>query len=144
MLKAAVTIVICGVASSGAIAQSSGNAPVASLRPSAVVRSVEGLGLQAPAVKQKNPTLAGLLSFVVPGLGSFYAGNPKAGAFHLVVHALSYALIVGAAIDCENHPCEMSAATGAGVLVMLANDVVSIFKAAGDAHAYNARMAGRP
>lgn len=97
---------------------------------------------------EKDPFVAGLLSWVVPGVGSFYAGNSRHGVTHLVTHVASYALILGGAASCTTNysgaaTCSTSsgALVGVGFVALLVNDVWSIFTAVGDARA--TRTAGR-
>jgi hypothetical protein len=100
-------------------------------------------------VDRKDPALAGILSFLIPGVGSFYAGNSTHGFIHLGIHVVSYVLIVSsvsnAVNDCAFGDCSSSSTSGGelalGSIVLLGNDVWSIFTAVGDAHAHNGDQA---
>lgn len=83
---------------------------------------------------EKDPLLAGVLSFVVPGVGSFYAGNTRHGWTHLLIHAASYALLVSSATSTTNGKSAAGTA-GLGVAALLVNNVWSIFTAVSDAKA---------
>jgi hypothetical protein len=116
----------------------------------------------APAVR-KDPLVAGLLSWFLPGVGSFYAGKAGHGWRHLVIEAGAIAVaIVGVSQDGEDTSChsypdgyECTTVTGpnwtlclVGLGGMVVNSVWSIFTAVGDANNYNrgaapARQPGR-
>jgi hypothetical protein len=97
----------------------------------------------AQAADRKDPFIAGALSFVIPGLGSFYAGNQPHGWRHLLIHVGTYVVMLVSVNDCINdisvgNAC--SSHTGlwtVGALGLLANWVWGIFTAVGDAKAAN-------
>jgi len=86
----------------------------------------------APA-DRKDPAVAGILSFFLPGIGSFYAGNTTHGVVHLGVDLGAYAVMLGGAYNLNG------GALAAGYLVLLGNDIWSIFTAVDDANDYNSR-----
>lgn len=81
----------------------------------------------------KSPVAAGLLSFLIPGVGSFYAGNSNHGFAHLGI-ALGAAVISFA--ECgQGHDAPCGGASGAGALISLVNWPWSIVTAVRDARA---------
>jgi hypothetical protein len=95
--------------------------------------------LQAP--DRKSPFAAALLSWFVPGVGSFYAENTGHGIRHVAIHlgGLGFLALQLAA----EFPTSNSAANVAGgVSVVVLNGIWSIITALGDANAYNRRAAG--
>ena len=50
--------------------------------------------------KEKSPALAGLLSFLIPGLGQFYYGNNQGGWIDLGEALASEALVIGGYLSC--------------------------------------------
>ncbi len=128
----------------------SSQARVAWVAPSSAAATVSSVRADRPltldAVDRKDPTLAGVLSFLIPGVGSFYAGNTTHGIVHLGIHVGSYALIVGEATSCAfDGSCTGSGGlVAAGYLVLLGNDVWSIFTAVNDAHAHNGDSGSTP
>ena len=97
--------------------------------------------LLAISSEHKDPAVAGLLSFIIPGGGSFYAGNNKHGAIHFGMNGIGWSLILaGASIpdDCARS-CETPYATAAiaGLVAVPVNWVWSIFTAVDDAHRHN-------
>ena len=133
------------VTSAGAAAQAPSPSNQNVFTPSALVRSAESVPFQAAGASRKDPAVAGILSLLIPGVGSYYAGNNTHGTVHLGIHVLSYALIVGSAVDClESFSSDCSGqATGVtvGYLALLTNGVWSIFTAVHDARATNAKGA---
>jgi hypothetical protein len=89
----------------------------------------------------KSPVLAGVASYFLPGVGSWYAGNDD----HARVHG-AIALTLGftdaamnAGRDCYDM-CVPGTLLGALVVIgYLTNDIWSVITAVGDAHAYNDR-----
>lgn len=88
----------------------------------------------------KSPFLAGVLSWVIPGVGSFYAGNNRHGWVHLLVFAGSIALLASShrcAVGPSNPDqfiCPENAATVTVAFgVMEVDDIWSIFTAVSDA-----------
>jgi TM2 domain-containing membrane protein YozV len=105
------------------------------------------------AADRKDPTVAGLLSWFIPGLGSFYAGHSGHGIRHIAIHVGGLVLLVAglaAATDdlvCDSFGnCNLEegsfALAGVGYLVVLANDIWAIITAVGDANAYNRGAGG--
>lgn len=79
----------------------------------------------------KSPVAAGLLSFVMPGVGSFYAGNSRHGFAHFGV-ALGSAFVAMASCGVgDDSPC--GGASDAAILVNLVNWPWSIVTAVRDA-----------
>lgn len=91
-------------------------------------------------VRRKQPVGAGLLSYVYPGVGSFYAGHTRHGVTHLAVAMGAMLALMGSAIDEEASP-RASAGT-ALVGIYLVNWGWSIVSAVNDARAVN-RAAAR-
>lgn len=88
----------------------------------------------------KSPILAGVLSYPIPGVGSFYAGNYRHGSVHLLVHVGSF-LLLTTTPKCPvgpNNPDQIICPQNAVTLpllatVLVANDIWSIFTAVSDA-----------
>lgn len=91
----------------------------------------------------KDPTLAGILSFLIPGVGSFYAGNGGHGIRHLGLHLGSYVLIGAAVASCDYDCSGSGGLVLLGSLALLGNDVWSIFTAVNDAKGHNGAAPGR-
>lgn len=94
--------------------------------------------------EQKDPMIAGLMSALIPGLGSYYSDNSRHGTIHLGIDIASYALMfgaIGSAASCSTYNCVNSTAATVyvGYLTYLANGVWSIFTAVNDAHDFNGR-----
>jgi len=102
------------------------------------------------AATRKEPALAGVLSFIIPGLGSFYAGNNRHGIIHLSVHVASFfVMIVGAAAAVDTVDPTTGAISGGGIgtfmvgwLALVVNDIWSIFTAINDANRFNGGGSG--
>jgi hypothetical protein len=99
---------------------------------------------QAPAdTTRKSPTLAGVASYVLPGVGSWYAGNGD----HAAVHgAIALGIGVAGAVASSGSGCRELSCTGRNsvpfgllVLAYLTNEVWSTVTAVHDAQASNAR-----
>ena len=93
-----------------------------------------------PMPGEKSPFLAGALSFFVPGLGSFYAGNSGHGVPHLAVAAASFGGMI-AQSDCgitlmfsNDNDCTLYLISGG---VFIVNWIWSIATGASDAKDYN-------
>lgn len=122
-----------------------------SARRMADVTSLDRATSPAPeGVEHKEPALAGVLSFLLPGVGSFYAGNNTHGTIHLGAEVAIYAVAVAAAVktidnasSCNTYSCVNNASSsftttalvGYGALVV--NDIWSIFTAMSDANVHN-------
>lgn len=88
----------------------------------------------APAANEaKSPLAAGLLSFLIPGVGSFYAGNSNHGFAHLSI-ALGAAFISLAQCG-QGHDAPCGGASDAAALISLVNWPWSIVTAVRDARA---------
>lgn len=101
------------------------------------------------AAEQKDPLVAGVLSALVPGLGSFYADNSRHGAIHLGIDVAAYALMfgaIGSASTCATYSCVNSTASTVyvGYAGYMINEAWSIFTAVSDAHAYNGNTDSKP
>lgn len=102
----------------------------------------------------KDPMIAGVLSWLVPGVGSYYSGHSGHGTRHLAIHVASIVgIFAGAAAAIEectydssnfNYDCSGGsfALYGVSLLVYFVNDIWSIFTAVGDARAWNANNSG--
>lgn len=112
------------------------------------------------AIDQKSAASAGILSFLIPGLGSFYAGAYGHGAIHLSIGVVSFLLygeaassrsseqsctIIGARVAycTPKRTSGTEAQLGATLGVYVINDAWSIFTAVRDAHAHNNEADGR-
>jgi hypothetical protein len=94
---------------------------------------------QVIAGAEKSPFGAGLMSWLMPGLGSFYAGDSGHGTTHLAIAAGSFGLMAATADGCnlfgEDEPtCGVALAAA---LVFIGNGVWSIFTAVDDAKDHN-------
>jgi hypothetical protein len=106
--------------------------------------------LAQQAASRKEPVLAGVLSWIIPGVGSFYAGNSKHGAIHLGIHVVSFiVMIAGAAAAVETIDYTTGEVSEGGIglylvglLALFVNDIWSIFTAVGDANKANAGSSG--
>lgn len=88
---------------------------------------------------EKSPFGAGLMSWLVPGLGSFYAGDTGHGITHLAIGAGSFGIMAATASGCnlfgEDEPtCGIAVAAA---LVFVGNSVWSVFTAVDDAKQHN-------
>ncbi len=81
----------------------------------------------------RSPVAAGLLSFLIPGAGSFYAGNSKRGFVHLSI-ALG-AAFVGMASCGQGKDAPCGGASDVAMLVSLVNWPWSVVSAVRDARA---------
>jgi hypothetical protein len=91
----------------------------------------------------KNPAAAGAMSLIVPGLGSFYAGNARHGGVHLGVAAASLVVLVAGIgmsfSECpllSDQPCNSSSGdflASVGLISYVVNDVWSVVTAVHDA-----------
>lgn len=98
------------------------------------------------AAGEKNAVVAGVLSWIVPGLGSFYAGNSRHGAIHLGLHVVFFGVMIagiGSAFEDCLTSTDPTCGTGgagtfyAGFVGTLVNGVWSIFTAVKDANTAN-------
>ena len=90
----------------------------------------------------KSPALAGVASYLLPGVGSWYAGNDQHARTHGLI-ALGLG-ITGVALSAGRDCCDMCVPpTLGGTLVFVGyvtNDIWSAVTAVRDAHAYNDRL----
>ncbi len=87
-----------------------------------------------PAANEaKSPVAAGFLSLLVPGMGSFYAGNSQHGFVHVGI-ALGSAIVAKATCG-QGHDSPCGGASDAAVVVSLVNWSWSILNAVRDARA---------
>ena len=94
-------------------------------------------------IRQKDPAIAFLLSFLISGGGQFYTENYGEGAAHLIVQIVSFGLIVGAVEDNDawGRDYDGDDSIGVvGVLVLLTNWIYSMATAPGQARAFNERQ----
>lgn len=123
-----------------------GIAPVSPSRAAGV--ATDSLTLLAAPMAEGSPrsaALAGAASFLLPGLGSFYASHPTHGLVHMAIHlgagtlalagTVSCAIAWGGTTDCEEGGMQVVAA------VWLVNWGWAIVTGVNDAKAYNARHA---
>lgn len=97
---------------------------------------------QQAAVDRKDPAVAGVLSFLITGLGSIYAGNAGHGILHLGIGLGAYAVMMaGVNADACQYGDDCSTAE-IGAVLYLGNAVWSIFTAVSDAKAHNAAAGG--
>jgi hypothetical protein len=113
--------------SPAAVSSTSGRTSAATLAAAAAV----------PA-DRKDPVIAGVLSFVIPGLGSFYAGNTTHGMVHLGVDLGAYAVMIGGAADGNGGTLAF------GYILYLGNGIWSIFTAVDDANVANGSNGTKP
>lgn len=101
---------------------------------------------QQQSFDRRDPTTAGWLSFLWPGVGSFYAGANGHGWAHLGVSlAAVYGVAMGAASkcvptrfeNCQSANAQTNAIVGSALGVALVNQIWSIFTAASDARTHN-------
>lgn len=94
----------------------------------------------------RSPSAAGLMSFVVPGTGSFYAGNTGHGARHVVLGGGTLVLALARASDCDlgilggTSDTEGCVVSGIAALVFIGNWLWSVSTAVGDAKEFNQRQ----
>lgn len=85
---------------------------------------------------EKDPMIAGVLSLILPGAGSFYAGNSPHGIRHLAIEVASYAVLFGACNPGSTvNGC--GAALGLSYVALLGNTCWAIVTAVGDARKAN-------
>lgn len=100
-----------------------------------------GVVLAQPVPGEKSPFLAGALSgLLLPGLGSFYAGNSGHGVRHLAIAGVA---LVGVVVGAEQTGCSLEAGSSGCTLldislgVYVVNWVWSIVVGVNDANDYN-------
>ena len=90
----------------------------------------------------KSPALAGVASYLLPGVGSWYAGNDQHARTHgLIALGLGITgVVMNAGRDCYDM-CVPPTLLGAVVVFgYLTNDIWSVVTAVQDAHAYDDRL----
>jgi hypothetical protein len=115
--------------------------------PAFVLPEVAGPLAPQAGANDKDAFAAVALSFLIPGVGSFYAGNNKHGWRHLAIHVASYAVMVATLTSCVNDyysDCsEYSGGFYAGSIVLVGNWVWGMFTANSDVKEHNGQ-AGAP
>jgi len=112
-----------------------------------VVSPAADSGATHQVAGNKSPPLAGVLSFFVPGLGSFYAGNSGHGVRHLGI-AVAGAVLYVSGTDCTasgtgyGTSCSYSTAAQVGLGVILVDWIWATVVAVNDANAHNRRAGG--
>lgn len=82
--------------------------------------------------EEKSAYVAGLLSFLLPGVGSFYAGNSAHGWTHMLIEVGTFGAGLTVAHTCNGElGCGIEVLTGVGV-VLIANQIWSIVTAVRD------------
>ena len=101
-----------------------------------------------PAMLQqgtKSPVLAGVLSWILPGLGSYYAGNSGHGTRHLAIEGVALGVTIWGLAesvdDIISGETDVHPALWVGVGALVVNGIWSIVVAVNDANATNAGMA---
>lgn len=89
--------------------------------------------------QEKDPALAGLLSAVIPGAGSFYAGENGHGGRHLIIAGLSGLTFASSIGECELVFGDRDGCAVAGIsaAAFIANWVWGIFAGSADARRHN-------
>jgi hypothetical protein len=93
-------------------------------------------------VSKRSPVLAGALSYLVPGTGSFYAGNNQHGVIHLAVHVIAIGMVASGFNDCFMSSCD-STVLYQGLMLGTGNAIWSIVTGVLDAHERNKKADGR-
>ena len=104
---------------------------------------------QSPSPRVKSPTAAGTMSALLPGAGSFYAGNIVHGVTHLAIHVLSAHAVVTnieGQTKCQSQNLDSCNYRGLGraaawLVIFIGNDVKSIVTAVADARTFNVKAA---
>ena len=120
-----------------------------SLAAAPAVRASFGAGTPPfvqQAVGRKSPALAGVLSWLIPGTGSFYAGNSGHGTRHLVLGVITIGgVFAGLSSACEDGVCDADdsgiAIAAVSLLGAAVNGIWGIITAVGDAHEHNDGLA---
>lgn len=89
-------------------------------------------------VSRKDPALATVFSFLVPGIGEFYAGAPGTGTFHLVTDlAATGVAVYGISCSADLACTDGEALAIGGATLMLTNTLFSMWDAHHAATNYN-------
>jgi hypothetical protein len=146
---AVLTVIITSHANAQELYAEASNLPVVFTKN--LLTKETGTGLNARAISildsnanTKNPVFAGVLSVVVPGLGSFYAGCTGHGVRHLA----AVPIIIGVTAlglkgvnkdDGEVEAAELLVLAG-GIGLLLVNSVWSVVAAVSDVNEYNRKV----
>lgn len=92
----------------------------------------------------RSRVLAGAASAFIPGLGSFYAGNARHGAVHLVIHLVAGTYVLAGSVSCiaswgGETDCPDETALNIAAVGWLVNWGWSIVSAVNDVSAFNVR-----
>ena len=94
-------------------------------------------------IQQKDPTMAGILSFLLPGAGQFYVEERNKAYVHWLVYIVSIVFVAAAIEDNDIYDRDVDSDDGyaaVGGLAFLINWVVSIVSAPSQARAFNERQ----
>lgn len=136
---------ICGLALSPTFVSAQRIRELRTVSPIAVAVELPKLELErehSPPVPradsgEKSAFAAGMLSFLVPGTGSFYAGNAAHGWTHMLIEVGTFGVGLQVAHTCNGDlGCGYGVLAGVGV-VLIGNQLWSIVTAVSDAHATN-------
>ncbi len=108
---------------------------------SRLTRIDNAVALSMAAQGEKSPLLAGVLSWIIPGVGSFYAENSGHGIRHLAIQGVGVGLLIWGAVETDDIN-DIHAAVGVGLVVVVVNGIWSIVVAVTDANAYNRSLGG--
>ncbi len=109
---------------------------------SRLTRIDDAVALSMAAQGEKSPLLAGVLSWIIPGVGSFYAENSGHGIRHLAIQGVGFGLLIWGAVETEDINVDVHAALWVGLGVVVVNGLWSIVTAVTDANAYNRSLGG--
>lgn len=92
----------------------------------------------------RSPIIAGVASAFIPGVGSFYAANPRHGVTHLVIHVVAGTYVLAGSASCMmswggETECPDDNLLNVAAVAWLVNWGWSIVSAVNDAKAFNAR-----
>lgn len=114
-------------------------------RPAPASGSIPDLRQEHASAGHKSPLLAGVLSYLLPGTGSFYAGNSRHGVRHLAIAAGAMTLAVSTGCGSDQGWGDFGCPNrGRGTLFLVGlaaygvNAIWSIVTAVEDADAHNA------
>lgn len=124
-----------------------GVSPLAAQLPAASAHQAQAQQQTSPSYR--SPALAGALSFLVPGVGSFYAGNVRHGVRHVVLAAGGLALMAAGFSESFGHCLFQSSSChshgdgliGLGLAISVVNWGWSIVTGVRDAKARDRRSA---
>lgn len=92
----------------------------------------------------RSPIVAGVASAFIPGVGSFYAANPRHGVTHLVIHVVAGTYVLAGSASCMmswggETECPDDNLLNVAAVAWLVNWGWSIVSGVNDAKAFNAR-----